>query len=441
MKKKMKVGIAVLLCLAFLLGSAVTQLVIGLYPANVTTVWVNNPPLHEATYIIGVYNSTHYYAKNGTTGEIEFCGTDASQIIQQAGKNGGELIFKSGTYTVTTTIAFTGKGTNFGLTIKGENPRTTIIKWNGADTGFMFDFNDTAGTLVMRNIWLDGNGKDITLIRFGTKQFTHCIFENVWFWDAKYGLDGGTNSPGNGLEESEFRECKFAYNYKGILITEQGLRFYSCIFAYNNYSIALYSSSQASFYGCTFTSEYWRPIQIVSNGDYPNSFLFSGCWFENSQKGIIEAPPSVISLGGLHFENCRFHTYSTDYLMTFANLNTTILFTNCYVPSATSSSLIYTFSYNRIIFISSSTLMANITGNGLIITDYRNYGQAVITSGDTSVTVSHNLGYTPTIVVVTPSEDIGDVWVGSITSTSFTIHCDTAPSSNVTVYWYAEYKP
>jgi len=108
MKTKTKIGIAALLSLAFLLGSAVTQLVIGLYPANVTTVWVNNPPLHEADYIIGVYNSTHYYAKNGTTGEIEFCGTNASQVTNNAisaiESKGGIIFIKAGTYELSNSI-------------------------------------------------------------------------------------------------------------------------------------------------------------------------------------------------------------------------------------------------------------------------------------------------------------------------------------------------
>jgi len=70
-----------------------------------------------------------------------------------------------------------------------------------------------------------------------------------------------------------------------------------------------------------------------------------------------------------------------------------------------------------------------------------NSGTATISAGSTSVTVNHGLAGTPTIVTVTPSEDIGDVWVDSVTSTSFTIHCEAAPSSDVIVYWYAEYKP
>jgi len=70
-----------------------------------------------------------------------------------------------------------------------------------------------------------------------------------------------------------------------------------------------------------------------------------------------------------------------------------------------------------------------------------NSGTATIFSGTTSVHVSHGLADIPTLVIVTPSADIGDVWVDTLTSTEFTIHCSSAPSSDTTVYWYAEYKP
>lgn len=157
MKKRMKVGIAVLLCLAFLLGSAVTQLVIGLYPANVTTVWVNNPPLHEADYIIGVYNSTHYYAKNGTTGFIEFCGTNASQIIQQTinslpnGRTWKEKIILKGEFTIDSTITLPSYTI---LEVRGKiklanNAEKTMILVSGSHTeiiGGTFDGNNGAQT-------------------------------------------------------------------------------------------------------------------------------------------------------------------------------------------------------------------------------------------------------------------------------------------------------
>ena len=68
----------------------------------------------------------------------------------------------------------------------------------------------------------------------------------------------------------------------------------------------------------------------------------------------------------------------------------------------------------------------------------KNTGVAIISAGTTSVTVNHGLPLAPSRVIVTPTSNIGSVWVSNITSTQFTINCSTVPSTNTTVYWYAE---
>jgi len=69
----------------------------------------------------------------------------------------------------------------------------------------------------------------------------------------------------------------------------------------------------------------------------------------------------------------------------------------------------------------------------------RNFGTATIASGSTSVTVNHGLACTPTLVNVTPlAQPSGNLWVSSITGTSFTINISSAPSANLSVAWLAE---
>jgi len=67
-----------------------------------------------------------------------------------------------------------------------------------------------------------------------------------------------------------------------------------------------------------------------------------------------------------------------------------------------------------------------------------NSGTATIAAGTTSVTVAHGLATTPTEVLVTPRDDIGDVWVSARDGTNITINCDTAPAADVIVDWRAE---
>jgi hypothetical protein len=69
----------------------------------------------------------------------------------------------------------------------------------------------------------------------------------------------------------------------------------------------------------------------------------------------------------------------------------------------------------------------------------KNYGTATISAGSTRVTVSHGLVRTPSIVNITPlALPPGKLWVENITSTSFDIVTDTAPTVDLSVMWYAE---
>jgi len=75
------------------------------------------------------------------------------------------------------------------------------------------------------------------------------------------------------------------------------------------------------------------------------------------------------------------------------------------------------------------------------INGYENSGTATITSGNTSVTVSHGLVSTPSKVIVTPITPLGSAskwWVTNITDTSFDIVVDSDPAQDVTFAWQAE---
>jgi len=68
-----------------------------------------------------------------------------------------------------------------------------------------------------------------------------------------------------------------------------------------------------------------------------------------------------------------------------------------------------------------------------------NSGVATISAGSTRVTVSHGLAKTPTKFLITPlGQPPGKLWVENITSTSFDIVTDTAPTVDLNISWYAE---
>ncbi len=73
-----------------------------------------------------------------------------------------------------------------------------------------------------------------------------------------------------------------------------------------------------------------------------------------------------------------------------------------------------------------------------------NSGTATITNGTTSVVVTHGLDITPTLANISitlgenPSNDPGNIWVDTFTSTQFTVNCRNDPgASNLDTAWRA----
>lgn len=76
-----------------------------------------------------------------------------------------------------------------------------------------------------------------------------------------------------------------------------------------------------------------------------------------------------------------------------------------------------------------------IKNNSDYITE--NTGTTIIPASATSIVVSHGLAVAPTNVIVTPRRNVGSIWSDTFTTTQFTIHCSTAPTSDTVVGWSA----
>ena len=68
--------------------------------------WSKVSPQQPASYIIYKDGLGYVYAKNGETGKIDFRGTDAATVIQNAidSLSGGKIFIKKGTYEVSSAI-------------------------------------------------------------------------------------------------------------------------------------------------------------------------------------------------------------------------------------------------------------------------------------------------------------------------------------------------
>ena len=128
----------------------------------------------SASYIVWRNGST-YYARNGTTGEIEFKSTNASWVIQQSVdklSNGGEIYIKHGIYNISNKITIW----HHGIRIVGEGrgqrltsppiDYNTILRFTTDISDGLFKIYDDDATpgsdyicwVEISNIDIDGNG-------------------------------------------------------------------------------------------------------------------------------------------------------------------------------------------------------------------------------------------------------------------------------------------
>jgi hypothetical protein len=148
-------------------------------------------------------------------------------------------------------------------------------------------------------------------------------------------------------------------------------------------------------------------------------------WF--STKAVIElnGPRSY----SVKIEDCVFRNingvsqYPTCYIL--YSYNTVGMLVNCYFHEL-----------RNITAIANDLTKFKFIGTRYGDYLFEKYDIATIPANSTRVTVSHGLYTTPTRVLLTPTANI-KVWVENITSTTFDIVTDTAPTSNVNVMWHA----
>lgn len=96
--------------------------------------------------------------------------------------------------------------------------------------------------------------------------------------------------------------------------------------------------------------------------------------------------------------------------------------------------------------IYSSATKISLGGSNSVISENRNYvtrnyGNVTLPATVTTVNVTHGLVSTPTVFVALPRGDVGYCYSTYRDSTNVTITCSTAPTVDVLIDWYAEYKP
>jgi len=453
-------------------------------------------PVEEASYIVFT-DGSKYYAKNGSTGMIEYSGTDASSVIQYAidktnASGGGIVHLRAGRYNLSSSIVMKS-----GVILQGEGWNRQNLEPNPPETGATIGgtvLNATGVDAITGNNIDAGGIRDLAIdypargVVLGTTNTLGCAYfhiRNVRIYkpsvrgieitnfqylriDQLYIIDVPSGSdkvaPGAWFKNDH-------YNWDG------GIGVFTDIFIRGGGQADGVLMFEAINKGLSLIEVHRPQVNMWGSGG-----VGSGIRLKKST-GPSGANMGTINIYGIDVEgNPETALKLEGIIQSFFEFAYTDATYHAYLMNAPGSSTrmnIFTGRVNRIknesawenFVISSEPNFAMASGGifGLVMTRNpyagnaydpaihvgdkiiyfdpgisirnpgRNFGTTTITAGSTKVTVSHGIGKTPTVVIVTPlGQPPGKLWVENITSSSFDIVTDTAPTSNLNVSWYAE---
>ena len=128
------------------------------------------------------------------------------------------LYFPAGTYRITATLRLERLSHNepLGMSITGEDPEKTIIKWDGPAGTNMFLYD--AWYASLSRFTFDGAGKAKTAVQHGPAFATANECTDMIFKDVQFGIEAGMK---NGIAETAVLRCRF-YRCSKAAISIQG---------------------------------------------------------------------------------------------------------------------------------------------------------------------------------------------------------------------------
>ena len=210
---------------------------------------------------------------------------------------------------------------------------------------------------------------------------------------------------------------------------------------------------------------------------------FSNCFMRDSQAGV-KLDPTSVGITDVKFVNCRINTHAGAGIDMGSNAVDRVLISNCsfkdnnsnastvngdlvidgqghivsncsfvdgdpagtaVILQATSSYCIlanssfqYSTTGTKVNNLGSLNQLSSLTGFVL-----KKTGSATITSGTTSVTVSHGLSVTPSITQIqatlrTDATGLTRYYISNVTATTFDINANAAPSADAIFSWLAD---
>jgi parallel beta-helix repeat protein len=258
---------------------------------------------HGYRYIIWT-DGTNYYAKNGTTGQIEFSGTDASTVIQEAidaGNGlGNTIILKMredwiinnpinlGRRHYTTIVA--DLGVNY-ISVNGKNPRLVLA--DGVNNAMFTTGGTTTYGLILRGLRIYGNRN---------KQSGGLYLVDLY-------------NASNAIVDS----CTIEESYlHGLRITSASYLIKS--FIRNNNGLGVFAGSDTKIIDNEFSSNGWLlsnpasyssiycsgSVIIIGNNIYSNPYG-SGIYVEGYYNTIVGNRISNVGYFGIFMSNAKYN--------------------------------------------------------------------------------------------------------------------------------------
>lgn len=352
--------------------------------------------MEGASYII-FKEGLAYYAKNGKTGAIDYSGTNAAQIIQNAINalhGGGKIFIKVGTYSISSTIEIYYDGIHISGESGGREGKTVFDTPTGTTC---FKIGD--GSVAIRSIIIEN------------LKITHPD-------ETARGLDI------SGVWNSWFRNL-YIYGFSRAVYVDAGDDVGAFWNTFENIEIR---SANIGYYFSNKSGYTWTPNANTIRGGVIDTNEGRGVSIERADTILIDGVGFSYNYRAIHINwrsngvvNCRFEGNTQDIYFTSDG------------------------DYNRVIgnsfghLPSHGTIVNNGNGNEFkcnngFITENTIYFSD-LSNGSY---VEHGLAGAPTTVVVTLELTNGYAWAGHKNSTHVRLWFSVSTASG---YMYVEYKP
>lgn len=445
-KKSLKIALT-FLAIGLLLG---TIIVFAATPSS--TIYIS-PGIYPGAPSYTVWKEgSNYFAKD-SNGQLEFSGTNASQIIQNAIDNGYYIFIKKGNYILTHILSvayprrISGELTQWVGNEANPNPPevgTNLYFAGDAPNANFGVLNITClNQVIIEYLSIEGKTQTRPYLTMcgiqlsGPSGIHRAIIRRVdiTYFNVGIGGIGGAQ----GTVDSKYVDVGIQNCSVGLQVVSTGNSFENIFFWQNDYCVefigTVHGHHGTSFTNCFFNDPVYYSLWFYSAGN-ETEMSFTDCWFENSDHGLITITPAALTVKNLIFSRCHFHTFNTTatYYADFSKITEGLVQILSCTFDGSGGTITATNPSSHIV-IEKCWLK---TAGGL--EPYKgtvNSGSATIATG---ATVAHGLIKTPTCVLVTATiTGLTDIYVSDIGTTTFKINF-AGGGSNV-FYWYAEYKP